>query len=104
MLLQLIILLTIATRLEGLCMFSNVAATNNITYYCYKTRRVVFSNFAAMNDIFYYFYFYSISYYLVSHRMHVILNGEPFRKWIVLSTWGRKWQLMENVKGMRYTE
>ena len=44
-------------------------------------------------------------------RMYVILNGEPFsmevehkRKWIVLSTWGRKWQLMEDVKGMCYTE
>ena len=26
------------------------------------------------------------------------------RKWIVLSTYGRKWQLMEDVKGMWYTE
>ena len=32
-------------------------------------------------------------------RMHVILNGEPLF-WIVLSTWGRKWQPMEDVKGM----
>ena len=29
-------------------------------------------------------------------QMHVILNGEP-RKWIDLSTWGRKWQPMEDV-------
>ena len=32
-------------------------------------------------------------------RMHAILN-----KWIVLSTWGCKWQLMEDVHGMWYTE
>ena len=32
--------------------------------------------------------------------MHVILNGEPVNKWIVLSTRGRKWQLMEDVKGL----
>ena len=32
--------------------------------------------------------------------MHVILNGEPLEKWIVVSTWGRKWQLMDDVKGM----
>ena len=25
-------------------------------------------------------------------------------EWIVLSTWGRKWQPMEDVKGMWYTE
>ena len=37
-------------------------------------------------------------------RMHVILDGEPLRKWNVLSTFGRKWQLMEDVKGMWYTE
>ena len=37
-------------------------------------------------------------------QMHVILNGEPLWKWIVLSTWGRKWQLMEDVKEMWYTE
>ena len=37
-------------------------------------------------------------------RMHVILNGEPLRKWIVLSTWVGKWQPMEDVKGMWYTE
>ena len=24
-------------------------------------------------------------------RMHVILNGDPLGKWIVLSTWGRTW-------------
>ena len=34
--------------------------------------------------------------------MHVILNGEPLEE--VLSTWCRKWQLMEDVKGMWYTE
>ena len=28
-------------------------------------------------------------------RMHVILNG---RKWIISSTWGLKWQLVEDVK------
>ena len=32
-------------------------------------------------------------------QMQVTLNGEP-RKWIVLSNWGPKWQLMEDVKGM----
>ena len=37
-------------------------------------------------------------------RMQVILNGERLRKWIVLSTWGRKWQPIENVKGMWYAE
>ena len=36
--------------------------------------------------------------------MHEILNGEPLRKGIVLSTSGRKLQLMEDVKGMWYTE
>ena len=35
-------------------------------------------------------------------RMHVILNGEPLEEDDSLSTWGRKWQLMEDVKGMRY--
>ena len=30
------------------------------------------------------------------------MNGE--RKWIVLSTWGQKLQVMEDVKGMWYTE
>ena len=37
-------------------------------------------------------------------RMHVILNGKPLEKWIVLSTWDRKWQLMKDVKGMWYPE
>ena len=37
-------------------------------------------------------------------QMHVILNGEPLEEGIVLSTWGRKWQPMEDVKGMWYTE
>ena len=32
--------------------------------------------------------------------MHVILNGEPLEEVIVLSTWGRTWQPMEDVKGM----
>ena len=36
-------------------------------------------------------------------RMHVILNGEPLEE-VDCSTWGRKWQLMEDVKGMWYTE
>ena len=35
-------------------------------------------------------------------RMHVILNGDPLEE--VLSTWGCKWQPMEDVKGMWYTE
>ena len=26
------------------------------------------------------------------------------RKWIILSSWGRKWQLMEDVKGILHTE
>ena len=37
-------------------------------------------------------------------RMHVILNAEPLEEVIVLSTWDRKWQLMEDVTGMWYTE
>ena len=37
-------------------------------------------------------------------RMRVILKGKPLEEWIVLSTWGRKWQPMEDVKGMWYTE
>ena len=37
-------------------------------------------------------------------RMHVMLNGELLRKWIVLSTWGRKWQPMKDVKVMWCTE
>ena len=37
-------------------------------------------------------------------RMHVILNDEPLEEVVVLSTWGRKWQPMEDVKGMWYTE
>ena len=36
--------------------------------------------------------------------MLMILNSYPFRKWIVFSTWDRKWQLMEDVKGIRYAE
>ena len=37
-------------------------------------------------------------------RMHVMLNGEPLEEVVVLSTWGRKWQPMEDVKGMWFTE
>ena len=37
-------------------------------------------------------------------RMHVIQNGDLLMKWIVLSTWGRKWQPIEDVKGLWYTE
>ena len=33
-------------------------------------------------------------------RMHVILNGEPLEEVDCFSTWGRKWQPMEDVKGM----
>ena len=36
--------------------------------------------------------------------MHVILNGEQLEEVEVLSTRGRKWQLMEDVKLMWYTE
>ena len=35
-------------------------------------------------------------------RMHVILNGEPLEE--VDCSKYRKWQLMEDVKGMWYTE
>ena len=39
-------------------------------------------------------------------RMHVILNGKPLEEvdCYKLSTWGRKWQLMDDAKGMWYTE
>ena len=37
-------------------------------------------------------------------RMLVILNTNRWRKWIVLITCGRKWQLMEDVKGTWYPE
>ena len=36
--------------------------------------------------------------------MHVRLNSESITEVIVLSIWGRKWQLMEDVKRMWYTE
>ena len=36
--------------------------------------------------------------------MHVILNGEPLEEVDCCSTWSRKWQLMEYVKGMQYTD
>ena len=37
-------------------------------------------------------------------RIHVILNAEPLEEVDCFSTWGRKWQPMEDVKGMRYIE
>ena len=37
-------------------------------------------------------------------RMHARLNGEPLEAVDCLSTWGSKWQRMEVVKGMWYTE
>ena len=37
-------------------------------------------------------------------RMHVRLNGEPSEEVDFLSTYGRKWQPMEGVKGMWCTE
>ena len=37
-------------------------------------------------------------------RMHVILNGEPLQEVDFLSKWDHKWQLMDCVKGMCYTE
>ena len=37
-------------------------------------------------------------------RMHVILNGEPLQEVDCFKSCGRKWQLMEDVKGMWYTE
>ena len=43
----------------------------------------------------YYYYYYGNG-----GLMHVILNREPLEEGIVLSTWGRMWQLMDDVKGM----
>ena len=37
-------------------------------------------------------------------RMHVVLNGEPLEEVDCFKYWGRKWQPMEDVKGMGYTE
>ena len=37
-------------------------------------------------------------------RMHVILNGEPLEEVDCFKYMGSKWQLMEDVKGMWYTE
>ena len=37
-------------------------------------------------------------------RMHVILNGAPLEEVDCFKHQGRKWQLMEDVKGMWYTE
>ena len=31
-------------------------------------------------------------------------TANRYRKWVVLSTWGRKWQLIEDVNGMWYTQ
>ena len=36
--------------------------------------------------------------------MHVMLNGEPLEEVDCFKYLGRKWQLMEDVKGMWYTE
>ena len=36
--------------------------------------------------------------------MHVILNGEQLEEVDCLSTWGGKWQPMEDVKRMWYEE
>ena len=40
------------------------------------------------------------------NQMHVILNGEPLEEvdYFKYCTWVRKWQLMEDVKGLWYTE
>ena len=37
-------------------------------------------------------------------RWQVILNGDPLEEVDCLTTGCRKWQLMEDVKGMWYTE
>ena len=37
-------------------------------------------------------------------RMHVILNGEPLEEVDCFKYLGRKWQQMEDVKRMWYTE
>ena len=37
-------------------------------------------------------------------RMHVIPNGEPLEEMDCFRTTGRRWQLMEDVKGIWYTE
>ena len=37
-------------------------------------------------------------------RMHVILNGEPLEEVDCFKSWGRRRQLIEDVKGMWYTE
>ena len=46
----------------------------------------------------------SCSRYSNGDRMHVILNGEPLEEVECFKYLGRKWQLMEDVKGMWYTE
>ena len=40
------------------------------------------------------------SWYGIGDQMHVILNSELLEEVDCLSTWGRKWQQMEVVKGM----
>ena len=42
---------------------------------------------------------------LLALLLNLLLNGEPLEEVdCFLSTWGRKWQPMEDVKGMWYTE
>ena len=36
--------------------------------------------------------------------MHAILNGRPLEEVDFFSTWGSKWQMMEDVKKMWYKE
>ena len=50
--------------------------------------------------------FIRCSWYGNGNRMHVILNGEPLEEvdYFKYLAWGRMWQLMEDVKGMWYTE
>ena len=40
----------------------------------------------------------------IGSRMHVILNGEPLEEVDCYKYLGRKWQPMEDVRGMWYTE
>ena len=37
-------------------------------------------------------------------RLHGILNGKPLEEVDCLCVWGHKWQLMDDGKGMWYTE
>ena len=45
-----------------------------------------------------------LSWYGNGGPMHVILNGEPLEEVDYFKYLGRRWQLMEYVKGMWYTE